>query len=389
MTTLQKTFSLLFIGASLIGIYLLQPILTPFLVGIVLAYLMDPIVDRLEVLGVGRTAGVLLVFLVFLSLLSGILLIVVPVLIREIGSLIRNIPHFIVLLQEATGPFLSETFGVDPFNFNLESLTAKLAANWKETGGIVGRVLSTVTASSVALLATVASMALTPVVAFYMLRDWDEIVRSLQEMIPRHMVEASVNLVKECDEVLSAFLRGQMLIMILLGCIYAFGLTLVGLDLSFLIGMLAGLASIVPYLGFFVGIVAAAIAAAFQFQDMIHLVYIAIVFGIGQMLEGTVLTPWLVGDRIGLHPVAVIFAVLAGGQLFGFIGILLALPVAAVIMVFVRHLRSSYMRSGYYAIEDHDVKDHAIEDQDLEDHVVEDDVADKAAAKNVEDGGQQ
>ncbi len=374
MTTLQKTFSLLFIGASLIGIYLLQPILTPFLVGIVLAYLMDPIVDRLEVLGVGRTAGVLLVFLVFLSLLAGILLIALPVLIREIGSLIRNIPHFVVLLQETTGPFLSETFGVDPFNFNLDSLTAKLAENWKETGGIVGRVLSTVTASGMALLATVASIALTPVVAFYLLRDWDGIMQSLQEMIPRNMVEASVNLVNECDEVLSAFLRGQMLIMILLGCIYAFGLTLVGLDLSFLIGMLAGLASIVPYLGFFVGIVAAAIAAAFQFQDMIHLVYIAIVFGIGQMLEGTVLTPWLVGDRIGLHPVAVIFAVLAGGQLFGFIGILLALPVAAVIMVFVRHLRSSYMRSGYYDVEDHDVEDH---------------VADKPAAENVEDGGQQ
>jgi predicted PurR-regulated permease PerM len=302
-----------------------------------------------------------------------------PVLIREIGSLIRNIPHFVVLLQETTGPFLSETFGVDPFNFNLDSLTAKLAENWKETGGIVGRVLSTVTASGMALLATVASIALTPVVAFYLLRDWDGIMQSLQEMIPRNMVEASVNLVNECDEVLSAFLRGQMLIMILLGCIYAFGLTLVGLDLSFLIGMLAGLASIVPYLGFFVGIVAAAIAAAFQFQDMIHLVYVAIVFGIGQMLEGTVLTPWLVGDRIGLHPVAVIFAVLAGGQLFGFIGILLALPVAAVIMVFVRHLRSSYMRSGYYDVKDHDVKDH-----DVEDHV-----ADKPAAENVEDGGQQ
>jgi predicted PurR-regulated permease PerM len=379
MTTLQKTFSLLFIGASLIGIYLLQPILTPFLVGIVLAYLMDPIVDRLEVSGVGRTVGVLLVFLVFLSLLAGILLIALPVLIREIGSLIRNIPHFVVLLQETTGPFLSETFGVDPFNFNLDSLTAKLAENWKETGGIVGRVLSTVTASGMALLATVASIALTPVVAFYLLRDWDGIMQSLQEMIPRNMVEASVNLVNECDEVLSAFLRGQMLIMILLGCIYAFGLTLVGLDLSFLIGMLAGLASIVPYLGFFVGIVAAAIAAAFQFQDMIHLVYVAIVFGIGQMLEGTVLTPWLVGDRIGLHPVAVIFAVLAGGQLFGFIGILLALPVAAVVMVFVRHLRSSYMRSGYYDVEDHDVEDH-----DVEDHV-----ADKPAAENVEDGGQQ
>ncbi len=350
MTTFQKTFSLLFIGISLVAIYLLQPILTPFLVGMVLAYLGDPIVDRLQSFGVGRTTGVLLVFIVFLSLLTGILLIVLPVLFTEVASLVRDIPHFVVLMREMAGPFLLETFGVDPFAFNLEVLTAKLAANWRETGGIIGRVLSQVTASGVALLAAVASIALTPVVAFYTLRDWDQIMQSLKKMIPRDKVETATNLLGECDDVLSAFLRGQLMIMILLGCIYAFGLTLVGLDLSFLIGMLAGLASIVPYLGFFVGIVAAAIAAAFQFQDMIHLVYIAIVFGAGQILEGTILTPWLVGDRIGLHPVAVIFAVLAGGQLFGFIGILLALPVAAVVMVFVRHLHLSYMRSDYYEV---------------------------------------
>ena len=360
MTAVQKTFSLLLIGASLIGIFLLHPILTPFLVGIVLAYLMDPLVDRLELLGLGRTLGVFLVFLVFLSLLTGSLLVVLPVLFREVGSLVQSIPGFILLMQETTGPFLSTTFGVDPFNFKLDTLSAKLAANWKETGGIVGRLVSEVTASGMALLATVVSISLTPVVAFYMLRDWDQIMQSLQEMVPRDMVEVTVTLVKECDEVLSAFLRGQMLIMILLGCIYALGLTLVGLDLSFLIGLLAGLASIVPYLGFFVGIIAAAIAAAFQFQDAIHLVYIAIVFGIGQMLEGMVLTPWLVGDRIGLHPVAVIFAVMAGGQLFGFFGVLLALPVAAVIMVFVRHLHSSYMDSDYYE-EDNETEGSAVE----------------------------
>ena len=136
--------------------------------------------------------------------------------------------------------------------------------------------------------------------------------------------------------------------MFLLGCIYSIGLYLVGLDLAIMIGMLAGLASIVPYLGFFVGIIAAAIAAIFQFQDLFFLVYVAIVFGVGQALEGWILTPWLVGEKIGLHPVAVIFAVLAGGQLYGFIGVLLALPVAAVIMVFIRHMRASYLSSHYY-----------------------------------------
>lgn len=348
MSTLEKTFALLLLGASLVAIYLLQPILTPFLVGIALAYLGDPIVDRLESLGVGRTAGVLIVFMAFLLVFVGSLLIVVPVLFREIGALIRDIPAFIIWLQQTTSPYLLETFGIDPFNVDTDVLKNRITSDWQETGGMVGRVLSEITASGVALLLTLANVALTPVVAFYMLRDWDQVMARLQEMIPRDLVEDTVILLTECDEVLSSFLRGQMLIMILLGFIYALGLTIVGLKLALVIGMLAGLASIVPYLGFFVGIFAATLAALFQFQDAIHLVYVGIVFGVGQILEGMVLTPWLVGDRIGLHPVAVIFAVLAGGQLFGFVGVLLALPVAAVIMVFVRHLHLSYLNSEYY-----------------------------------------
>ncbi|MCZ6504117.1 MAG: AI-2E family transporter [Gammaproteobacteria bacterium] len=348
MSTLEKTFALLLLGASLVAIYLLQPILTPFLVGIALAYLGDPIVDRLETLGVARTIGVLIVFMAFLLVLTGALLIVVPVLFRETGALIRDIPAFVIWLQQTTSPYLVETLGIDPFDLNLDALKSRIASDWQEAGGIVGRVLSEITASGVALLTAIANIALTPVVAFYMLRDWDKVMQRIREMIPRDLVDKTVSLLTECDEVLSSFLRGQMLIMILLGCIYTMGLTLVGLKLAFLIGMLAGLASIVPYLGFFVGIFAATLAALFQFQDAIHLVYVGIVFGVGQMLEGMVLTPWLVGNRIGLHPVAVIFAVLAGGQLFGFVGVLLALPVAAVIMVFVRHLHLSYINSEYY-----------------------------------------
>ena len=209
-------------------------------------------------------------------------------------------------------------------------------------------VLSNVTQSSFAFLNAVGMIGLTPVVAFYLMRDWDDIVQRIHEMVPRDVEPVFVRLVGECDEVLGAFLRGQLLIMFLLGCIYAVGLYFVGLELAILIGMLAGLASIVPYLGFVVGIIAATLAALFQFQDPLYLGYVAIVFGIGQVMEGWVLTPWLVGDKIGLHPVAVIFAVLAGGQLFGFVGILLALPVAAVIMVFVRYLHDSYIRSEYY-----------------------------------------
>ena len=348
MSTLEKTFALLLLVAALFAIYLLQPILMPFLVGIALAYLGDPIVDRLETYGLSRVIGVLIVFLVFLMVFAGTLLIVMPILVRETGALIRDIPAFIAWLQQTISPYVVDAFDVDPFDFNMDSLKKRITSDWQETGGIVGQILSKVTASGVALLATIANLALTLVVAFYMLRDWDKVMLRIGEMIPRDLVDRVVGLLTECDEVLSAFLRGQMLIMILLGCIYAMGLTLVGLKLAFLIGMVAGLASIVPYLGFFIGIIAASLAALFQFQDAIHLLYVGVTFGFGQMIEGMVLTPWLVGDRIGLHPVAVIFAVLAGGQLFGFIGVLLALPVAAVVMVFVRHLHLSYINSEYY-----------------------------------------
>lgn len=349
MSTLEKTFALILLALSMLAIYLLSPILTPFIVGIILAYLGDPLVDRLENLKINRTLGALIVFLGFAVLLTLGLLILIPMLVGEVAALIRDIPTYVTWLQRTTSPLLIETFGIDPFDFRLDSLKERVTENWKETGGLVGRILSEVTASGMVLLATIMNIALTPVVAFYLMRDWDDVVQRLREMIPRDKEVQSVRLVQECDEVLSSFLRGQLLVMVALGCIYSIGLTMIGLKLALLIGMMAGLLSIVPYLGSIIGIVAALIAAFFQFQDWIHPVYVVIVFMFGQAIEGMVLTPWLVGDRIGLHPVAVIFAVLAGGQLFGFIGILLALPVAAVVMVFVRHLHLSYLQSHYYS----------------------------------------
>lgn len=351
MSTLEKTFSLLLLALSLVLIYLLAPILMPFLMGMILAYLGDPLVDRLENYRINRTLGSLIVFMAFTLLIVGGLLVLVPLLVREISLLIRDIPAYFVWLQQTMSPMIVQWFGVDPFDLHLDDLKARLSENWKETGGLLGRVVAEVTSSGVALMAAVMNVALTPVVAFYLMRDWDLVMQRLREMIPRDKEESTVKLVRECDEVLSSFLRGQLLVMLLLGCIYAAGLTLVGLKLALLIGLIAGLASIVPYLGFAVGLIAATVAALFQFQDMIHLFYVLGVFVVGQMIEGMVLTPWLVGDRIGLHPVAVIFAVLAGGQLFGFIGILLALPVAAVAMVFIRHLHESYLNSEYYIVQ--------------------------------------
>ncbi len=348
MTTLQRTFVLLVLAAFFLLVYLLQPILMPFLVGFIIAYLGDPLVDRLEDLGLGRTLGVSLVFALFLALLAGALLVLVPLLVGEVNSFIKQIPAMILWLQQRVSPLLVEYFNVDPFAFSIEELREQLAGSWQQAGGVVSRILSEVTRSGFALLAWTANLALIPVVAFYLMRDWDLLMGRLRELVPRETEVTVVQLSTECDEVLSAFLRGQLLVMVLLGVIYAVGLYVTGLEMALLIGMLAGLASIVPYLGFVVGILAASLAAVFQFQDLIHLVLVWVVFGIGQMVESMVLTPLLVGDRIGLHPVAVIFAILAGGQLFGFVGILLALPVAAVIMVFLRHAHRRYIESEYY-----------------------------------------
>ena len=328
-------------------IYLFHPILMPFLVGMGIAYLGDPVVDRLERY-VGRTGGVVVVFMLMAMFLMAGLLLLLPMLMAELSSLVRSVPNFIQWLQQTSSPFLMQNFGVDPFDINLVGLKDQLTENWSQVGDLARKLIAKVTASGFALVVTLANLALIPVVSFYLMRDFDVLKGYVREVLPRDIESTVVRLATECDEVLSAFLRGQMLVMFLLGCIYSIGLMIVGLDLALLVGMIAGLASIVPYLGFIVGIAAASFAAVVQFQDFLPLIYIAMVFGAGQALEGMVLTPLLVGDRIGLHPVAVIFAILAGGSLFGFTGILLALPVAAVVMVFIRYLHDRYRQSDYY-----------------------------------------
>lgn len=337
---------------ALVLIYFLNPILAPFLAGIIIAYLGDPLVDKLEEVRIHRSIGVLLVFLAFAAVIGAATLVILPLMVRELADLVGSIPSFLAWLQETASPWLVTRFGIDPFDVNLDNVANRVMGSWQKTGGIVGAVLARVTQSGFAFLGFLGVLGLTPVVAFYMMRDWDLVMARIVAMVPRDMEPSFIRLCKECDEVLGAFLRGQLLIMFLLGVVYAIGLYAVGLELAILIGMLAGLASIVPYLGFFVGIIAATVAAMFQFQDPVYLVYVGIVFLIGQALEGWVLTPWLVGDKIGLHPVAVIFAVLAGGQLFGFVGILLALPLAAVVMVFVRYLYTRYLGSEYYGARD-------------------------------------
>ena len=208
--------------------------------------------------------------------------------------------------------------------------------------------LGQVSRSGGKLLGFAASLVLVPVVTFYLLRDWDRLIAWIDEMVPRHNLDLVHRLAREADEVLGAFLRGQLLVMIGLGIIYSLGLWLAGLQLALLIGMVSGLVSFVPYLGFVVGLLSASIAMLVQSQELLPLVWVLLAFTVGQIIESSVLTPLLVGDRIGLHPVAVIFAVMAGAQLLGFIGILVALPVAAVLAVLLRYAKTLWLESALY-----------------------------------------
>ena len=337
--------SVLFVG---VFIYLLSPILTPFLIAMTLAYLGDPLVDKFEARRWPRTAGVVLVFAVFFVLIVAGVLLLVPVLEEQISTVISKWPTYVDWVQFTLVPWLARTVGIDARSLNLDQFKQTLMAHWQAAGGIAALLFSSASSSGLALLGWVANAVLIPVVTFYLLRDWDVLVAHIRELLPRPIEATVVRLAGEVDGVLGAFLRGQLLVMATLAGVYTLGLWIIGLDVAFLIGLIAGLVSFVPYLGFITGITLASIAAYMQFQEWTPLAWVALVFGIGQMLEGMVLTPMLVGDKIGLHPVAVMFAVMAGGQLFGFVGVLLALPMAAVIMVLLREVHRRYLDSTLY-----------------------------------------
>ncbi len=329
-------------------LYFLSPILLPFIAGALLAYLGDPIVDRLETWKISRTLSVVIVFVGLILLLLPILLFIVPLLESQIKLLIDKTPGYIDWLMINLEPTLKDTLGISIPALEVDQLKQTFTEQFSNAGSFMKSLVRTVTHSGAVVAGWTANLFLIPVITFYLLRDWDRLVDYIHDLLPRHVEPTISLLAKESDNVLGAFLRGQMLVMMALGTIYAIGLKIVGLEFSLLIGMLAGILSFIPYMGLVVGMVVAGIAVLLQTQDPSNLIWVALVFIAAQVIEGTILTPLLVGDRIGLHPVAVIFSVLAGGQLFGFFGILLALPVFAVLAVIMRHFHKSYKGSHLY-----------------------------------------
>ncbi|KAA9133410.1 AI-2E family transporter [Marinihelvus fidelis] len=343
--------ALLVLGGWLL--WRLAPVITPFAAAAGIAYLSDPLVDRLETVTIrrwtlGRTLAVVIVFAGLVALFTVALLVIIPALVRQARELVEQMPEYLDWITHTAIPWVSTQLGLEGTLPDTGDMAQLLKDYWKEISGAAVGVMGTLGKGGQAVMGLVTNLVLIPVVAFYLMRDWDRLIAGIQSLLPRSRVNTINTLAREIDEVLGAFIRGQMLVMLGLGVIYSIGLWAIGLQMGFLIGMVAGLLSIVPYLGSFVGMALAVGIALFQFGDILHVVLVLGVFAVGQSLEGMVLTPFLVGDRIGLHPVAVIFAVLAGGQLFGFLGILLALPVAAAGNVIVRHVHDLYQHSAWY-----------------------------------------
>ena len=344
----------LMIGAAAVGalilVYLLGPVLTPFFGAALLAYIADPLVERLQRL-LPRGWATALVFMVLSLVALLALLFAIPALQRQLTSLLEQLPRFMDWVEKTLLPWLHAKLALPPDMLSLASLRDSMQEHWAQAGSYAAQGLGQLVSSGFGLLGILVNLVLVPVVTFYLLRDWPQLLARIDALLPRRWQPVVREFATDADRVLGGFLHGQLLVMLAQGVFYAVGLSIVGLDQALLIGFVAGMITFVPYLGSVIGITLALVAGLVQFQDLPHMVAIGGVFAVGQLLESLVLTPLLVGDRLGLHPVAVIFAVMAGGQLFGFFGVLLALPVSAVLVVVLRRALARYQDSAWYAQE--------------------------------------
>lgn len=338
---------LLLAAAGLWLLWLLSPILTPFLLAAVLAYVCDPLVDKLQARRVPRSLGVILVLLLLISVVTALVLILAPLVQHETQVFIERLPTIIDWFKLHALPWLQTTFGVDAAP-DTEQIKAYLIEHIKGAGSLAGKLLPSLKSGGMALMALLINLLLVPVVFFYVLRDWDDLLVKVEGFIPRRWHAKTLTIAQEIDSVLSEFLRGQISVILLMSAYYVIALYFAGLQFALPIGLVTGLLVFIPYLGMAVGLSLAVLAALMQFQGLGEIIPVLLAFGIGQALEGMLVTPWLVGERIGLHPVAVIFALLAFGQLFGFFGVLLALPVSAALLVGFRHLKNQYINSDFY-----------------------------------------
>jgi predicted PurR-regulated permease PerM len=349
MSNAQKQM-LAWLGMAAVAVgllWLLAPVLMPFLIGAILAYALHPAVEKLAARRVPRILAVLVVEVTAIVAALAVLLLIVPILSKELPLLKAQIPLLAEKLNHSVSPWLAQhgiqvaldvasikAFVVKYLDANLEEWMATALASARIGGSFV--------------LAIVGNAVLVPVVLFYLLMDWPQLVQRMQGFIPPRMRDQVNGFLDECDNVLGQYLRGQLLVMLVLAVGYTAALALAGFDLALPVGVFTGLAIFIPYLGFGLGLALALLAGVLQFASLYGVVVVAVIYGIGQVVESLFLTPRLVGERIGLNPLAVIFALLAFGQLFGFVGILVALPLSAVALVALQRLKAAYLGSRLY-----------------------------------------
>lgn len=339
-------------AALVLFVAVLRDILLPFVVGAAIAYFLDPLADRLERIGLSRLWATIVIILIFgLFFVLG-LIFLLPVLVDQLIDLAAKLPGYLQSLRDLTISFLERWFGEEwtKAKLGLDGTVKDLA---EQAAGWTGKVLSSVWSGGLAVVNFIALIVITPVVTFYLLLDWDRMMQHISDWLPRDHAETIREIGREINDVISGFVRGQITVLVILGIFYIVGLTLIGLNFGLLIGFGAGVISFVPFVGPIVGFVVGGAVAVVQFWPEWHWVAAVLsVFLIGQLIEGNVLSPMIVGDRVRLHPVWLIFALFVFSYLFGFVGMLLAVPVAAAIGVLVRFGLQVYLKSSLYRGED-------------------------------------
>lgn len=333
---------------ALFGLFwLLSPILTPFVVAAVFAYICDPAVSWLIRHKVPRSAAVLLVITAMGLVLVTLALVLLPLLYREGSSLLRRLPDLIELFNLKASPLLMARLGVD-IQLDAAQFRDWMAAHWDSAQDLLPILLGHLTTGGLALVGALATLFLIPIVMFYLLQEWPRILNGLQTVVPRPWLERTMRIIGDVDHVLSEFLRGQLSVMVLLAIFYSVGLWIAGLNFALPVGVLSGLLGFIPFVGFAGGLMLAILSALLQGDGWSLLIGVGVVYTLGQVIESYALTPYLVGERIGLHPLAVIFSLMAFGQLFGFVGVLVALPVSAALLVGLREVSKAWFVSPVY-----------------------------------------
>ena len=337
-------FILIFFGSFA---YLVSDVLTPFVFGAIVAYFLDPAADKFEKLGFSRNVATSLVLLIFTIILVLVLILLGPVIADQFKKLVINLPIYLSDLQDSHGEQLENFIKeyIPMVNLNLQDAVHKYSVQIVQ---VSTSLLKGVLSSGGAVFSIVSLIVISPIIAFYMIRDWDIMVEKIDSLLPRNRRKEFRGEFKKIDDIISAYIRGQVSVCLIMAVYYSIGLSVINLNYAIAIGMLTGLLSFIPYVGMALGVLCGIGVAYFQFGFESYFYYTAIIFIIGNIVEGNLITPFLVGNKVKLHPAWIIFALMAGGAIFGFVGVLIAIPVAAVLGVLTRTSVEKYKKSDYY-----------------------------------------